>query len=216
MSMARSGYRRRPARLRPLVAGFDGANSWATDAHKWLNVPYDAGVVFVRDAAAHRASMGVTAAYLPLADGEQRDPFEWVPELSRRGRAFPIYAAIRSLGATGIAEMVERCCDLAARMARRLADRPDIRIVNEVVLNQVLLTVGDAAFTADVIARIQADGTLWLGGSSFHGVPAIRISVSAWNTREDDIDRSADAIIAAIEAAPGRAGRSALIGVDRH
>ncbi len=113
--------------------------------------------------------------------------------------------------------MVERCCDLAARMARRLANRPDIRIINEVVLNQVLLSFGDAEFTADVIARIQADGTAWLGGSSFHGEPAIRISVSGWNTREDDIDRSADAILAASRrAAAHRAGSVSPRSMDRH
>jgi glutamate/tyrosine decarboxylase-like PLP-dependent enzyme len=193
-------------RLRHQVRGLDGADSWATDAHKWLNVPYDAGIVFCRDGAAHRASMGVTAAYLPPAPGQQRDPFEWVPELSRRARGFTIYAAIRALGANGIAAMVERCCDLASAMARRLANHPDVRIVNEVVLNQVLVEVGDAALTADVIARIQADGTLWLGGSTFHGTPTIRISVSGWNTREADIDRSADAILAAVDAA--RAARA--------
>ncbi len=193
-------------RLRHLVRGIDGADSWGTDAHKWLNVPYDAGIVFVRDAAAHRASMGLAAAYLPPAPGQERDPFEYVPEMSRRARAFPIYAAIRSLGADGIAEMVERCCDLAARMARRLANHPDVRIVNEVVSNQVLVAVGDQEMTKAVIDRIQADGVLWLGGTTFHGTPALRISVSGWNTREDDADRSADAILAAVEAA--RAGRA--------
>ena len=111
-------------RLRHLVRGIDGADSWGTDAHKWLNVPYDAGVVFVRDAAAHRAAMGMAAAYLPPAPGQERDPFDYVPEMSRRARGFPIYAAIRSLGATGIADMVERCCDTAARMARQLANHP--------------------------------------------------------------------------------------------
>jgi glutamate/tyrosine decarboxylase-like PLP-dependent enzyme len=187
-------------RLRHLVAGVDGADSWATDAHKWLNVPYDSGLVFVRDAAAHRASMGLAAAYLPPAPGQERDPFEYVPEMSRRARAFPIYAALRSLGASGIAEMVERGCDLAARMARRLANHPDIRIVNEVVLNQVLVEVGDAATMKAVVDRVQADGVLWLGGTTFHGTPALRISVSGWNTREADADRSADAILAAVDA----------------
>lgn len=193
-------------RLHNLVRGIDGADSWGTDAHKWLNVPYDAGIVFVRDAAAHRASMGLAAAYLPPAPGQERDPFEYVPEMSRRARAFPIYAAIRSLGATGIAAMVERGCDLASRIARRLANHPDVRIVNEVVLNQVLVAVGDQATTKAVIDRIQADGVLWLGGTTFHGTPALRVSVSGWNTREDDADRSADAILAAVDAV--RAGRA--------
>jgi glutamate/tyrosine decarboxylase-like PLP-dependent enzyme len=186
--------------LRGLVEGVAVADSWATDAHKWLNVPYDAGIVFVRDGAAHRASMGLAAAYLPPAPDQERDPYEYVPEMSRRARAFPIYAAMRSLGISGIAEMVERCTDLASRMARRLANHPDIRIVNEVVLNQVLVAVGDAATTKAVIDRIQTDGVLWLGGTTFHGTPALRISVSGWNTREADADRSADAILAAVDA----------------
>ena len=187
-------------RLRHLVRGIDGADSWGTDAHKWLNVPYDAGIVFVRDGAAHRAAMGMSAAYLPPAPGKERDPFDYVPEMSRRARAFPIYAAIRSLGASGIAEMVERDCDLANRMARRLANHPHVRIVNEVVLNQVLVAVGDAETTRAVVDRIQTDGVLWLGGTTFHGTPALRISVSGWNTREADADRSVDAILAAVDA----------------
>jgi len=187
-------------RLRHLVRGIEGADSWGTDAHKWLNVPYDAGIVFVRDAASHRASMGLAAAYLPPAPGQERDPFEYVPEMSRRARAFPIYAAIRSLGTSGIAELVERGTDLAARMARRLANHPHVRIVNEVVLNQVLVAVGDAEVTRAVVDRIQSDGVLWLGGTTFHGTPALRISVSGWNTREADADRSADAILAAVDA----------------
>jgi glutamate/tyrosine decarboxylase-like PLP-dependent enzyme len=182
-------------RLRSLVAGHEGADSWATDAHKWLNVPYDSGLVFVRDAAAHRASMSIAAAYLPPASDEGRDPFDWVPELSRRARGFPIYAAIRELGADGIAAMVERCCDLAGRMARQLANRSDVRIINEVVLNQILVSFGDDELTRDVIERVQADGTTWLGGTTFHGEAAMRISVSGWNTTQDDIDRSADAIL---------------------
>ena len=187
-------------RLRHLVRGIEGADSWGTDAHKWLNVPYDAGIVFVRNAAAHRAAMGMAAAYLPPAPGQERDPFDYVPEMSRRARGFPIYAAIRSLGAAGIGEMVERCCDLAARMARQLANHPGVRIVNEVVLNQVLVAVGDAATTSAVVDRIQSDGVLWLGATTFHGTPALRISVSGWNTSESDADRSVAAIVAAVDA----------------
>jgi glutamate/tyrosine decarboxylase-like PLP-dependent enzyme len=195
-------------RLRHLVRGIDGADSWGTDAHKWLNVPYDAGIVFVRDGAAHRASMGLAAAYLPPAPGQERDPFEYVPEMSRRARAFPIYAAIRSLGASGIAEMVERDTEIASRIARRLANHPGVRIVNEVVLNQVLVAVGDVETTKAVVDRIQTDGVLWLGGTTFHGTPALRISVSGWNTRDDDADRSADAILAAVDAVRADGGAS--------
>jgi glutamate/tyrosine decarboxylase-like PLP-dependent enzyme len=137
---------------------------------------------------------------LPPAPGQERDPFEYVPEMSRRARAFPIYAAIRSLGASGIADMIERDTDIASRIARRLANHPGVRIVNEVVLNQVLVAVGDADTTKAVVDRIQTDGVLWLGGTTFHGTPALRISVSGWSTRDDDADRSADAILAAIDA----------------
>jgi glutamate/tyrosine decarboxylase-like PLP-dependent enzyme len=126
--------------------------------------------------------------------------------MSRRARGFAIYAAIRELGSEGIAAMVERCCDLAVRMARRLAEVPDVRILNEVVLNQVLVSIGDGAFTDDVVRRVQQDGTAWLGRTTFHGEPALRVSVSGWNTRDDDIDRSADAIAAAIRAAREGAG----------
>jgi glutamate/tyrosine decarboxylase-like PLP-dependent enzyme len=196
-------------RLRSLVTGHDGADSWATDAHKWLNVPYDAGLIFVRDPAAHRAAVGAGAAYLPPAPGAERDPFDWVPEMSRRARGFTVYAAIRELGADGIAAMVERGTDLAKRMAVRLGSRPDIRILNEVVLNQVLVQVGDDALTRDVIARVQADGTAWLGGTTFHGQPALRISVSSWSTTEDDIDRSADAVIRCLDEARAAVAESA-------
>jgi glutamate/tyrosine decarboxylase-like PLP-dependent enzyme len=188
-------------RLRPLLAGHDRADSWATDAHKWLNVPYDTGLVVVRDAAAHRAATGTAAAYLPPAPDQERDPFDWVPELSRRARGFTVYAAIRELGTAGIAAMVDRGCELARRMATRLVADPEIRILNEVVLNQVLAAVGDSDLTHDVIARVQAEGTTWLGGTTYHGVPALRISVSGWSTREDDIDRSADAILRCLQEA---------------
>jgi glutamate/tyrosine decarboxylase-like PLP-dependent enzyme len=195
-------------RLRSLLDGHDGADSWATDAHKWLNVPYDCGLIFVRDGAAHRAAMGVAAAYLPPAPGQERDPFDWVPELSRRARGFTVYAAVRQLGRDGIAVMVERCCDLARRMAGRLMEAPGVTILNEVVLNQVLVTFdGDESLTRDVIRRVQDDGTAWLGGTVFHGVAAMRISVSEWTTREEDADRSVDAILRCLAAA--RADRQA-------
>ena len=190
-------------RLRPQVAGVEMADSWATDAHKWLNVPYDCGIVGVADPAALVSAMSQTAAYLVTAEGRARDPFDWVPEASRRARATPVYAAIRSLGAAGIRAMVERCCDLATRMADRLATGPDVRILNDVVLNQVLVRfdapggdpAGGDARTRAVIAAIQRDGTCWAGGTRWHDLDAMRISVSGWNTTVADIDRSAEAIL---------------------
>lgn len=188
--------------LRHLVRGIGRADSWATDAHKWLNVPYDSGIAIVRDAAAHRAAMGpVHAAYIPHSDGPERDPWEFVPEYSRRGRAFPVYAALRSLGRIGVTDLVERTCRLARRMADRMAGTDGVEILNEVVLNQVLVRFtprdgGDTdAFTREVIRRVQDDGTCWLGGTTWHGMAAMRVSVINWSTTEDDIDRSADAIL---------------------
>jgi glutamate/tyrosine decarboxylase-like PLP-dependent enzyme len=191
-------------RLRHLLEGHAGADSWATDGHKWLNVPYDSGFAFVRDAAAHRAAMGGSAAYLPPAPAATRDPWDYVPELSRRARGFATYAAIRQLGAAGIAALVERDHDLARRMAVRLADQPGIEVRNEVVLNQVLVAFdGDAELVQDVVARIQREGTTWMGASAFHGRPGIRISVSGWTTTEADIDRAADAIVRCVRDARG-------------
>jgi glutamate/tyrosine decarboxylase-like PLP-dependent enzyme len=196
-------------RLRSIVRGHDGADSWATDSHKWLNVPYDSGLAFVRDSAAHRAAMSAGAAYLPPAPGQERDPGDWVPELSRRARGFTVYAAIRQMGSDGIAAMVDRCCDVASHMARRLANQPGVHILNEVVLNQVLVRFDDDdAVTRDVIARIQADGTAWFGGTTYHGTVAMRISVSEWSTGIDDADRSVDAVVRAFEASRSAGPRS--------
>jgi glutamate/tyrosine decarboxylase-like PLP-dependent enzyme len=200
-------------RLRHLVVGVERADSWATDAHKWLNVPYDSGIAFCSDPEAHRAAMSVRASYLEQADtNAARDQMDWVPEFSRRARGFPIYAAIRALGSEGIAGMVERCCDHAARFAELLGAEPGVEILNDVVLNQVLarfnVPSGDLeagnAFTREVIGRVQADGTCWLGGTTWHGMAAMRISVSNWSTAEADIDRSAEAILAAAHAEGGR------------
>ena len=179
--------------LAHLTAGAGDADSWATDGHKWLNVPYDCGVVAVRDREAHAAAMGMSAAYL-IRDASARSNSDWVPEASRRGRGFAVYAALRSLGRDGIAELVERNCALARRLAERVGG--EIEVLNDVVLNQVLLGVED-----DVIARVQADGVLWAGGTVWHDRPAMRVSVSNWSTTEEDIDRSADAILAAHRAA---------------
>jgi glutamate/tyrosine decarboxylase-like PLP-dependent enzyme len=189
--------------LRDRVAGLTGADSWTTDAHKWLNVPYDSGIVIVRDAAAHHASMTLGAAYYVETAGGERDPYNWVPESSRRARGFAMYAALKSLGRSGLAEMISRCCAIARRMADGLRETEGVTILNDVVLNQVLVRFsppggGDAdavdGFTRRVIAAVQADGTCWLGGTTWHGRAAMRISVSNWSTTEADADLSIEAI----------------------
>jgi glutamate/tyrosine decarboxylase-like PLP-dependent enzyme len=191
-----------------LTAGIDEADSLATDAHKWLNVPYDSGLVFTAHAEAHQRSLLVPAHYIQATPGE-RDPRAFTPDESRRARALPIYAALRVLGRDGVRALVDRCCDLATRMAARLAGHPSVRVLNDVVLNQVLVqfrtpAMSDeaaAAFTQDVISRIQREGTCWAGGTRWHGETAMRISISNWSTSEADIDRSAGAILAALDAA---------------
>jgi glutamate/tyrosine decarboxylase-like PLP-dependent enzyme len=197
--------------LRPRTAGIAGADSWATDGHKWLNVPYDSGIVIVADAAAHRGSMSSKAAYLVQTSGSERDPFEYVPEFSRRARGFAIYAALRSLGREGVAEMIERCSRLARRMADRLKGAAGVRILNDVVLNQVLVRFEAPGADADalaraVVTRVQEDGTCWLSGSKWHDMQVMRISVSNWSTTDVDIDRSADAILAALRVERSAAG----------
>ena len=190
--------------LRDRVAALDGADSWTTDSHKWLNVPYDSGVVIVRDAAAHHGAMALGAAYYVETAGGERDPYNWVPESSRRARGFAVYAALRSLGRDGLAAMLEGTAAIARRMADALRGSPGVTVLNDVVLNQVLVRFepsggGDAAaadaFTRAVIAAVQADGTCWLGGTTWHGMAAMRISVSNWSTIEDDADRSVEAIL---------------------
>jgi glutamate/tyrosine decarboxylase-like PLP-dependent enzyme len=182
--------------LRHLVAGAERADSWAVDAHKWLNVPYDSGLAIVADAAALRAAMGVRAAYLP--DDEGREPLDHVPEMSRRARAIPVYAALRSLGRSGLAELVERCCALARRLADAMRALDGVEVLNDVVLNQVLLRFGDSdEVTRRVVDEVQRGGEAWLGGTIWHGRAAVRVSVSNWSTTEDDIDRLAAALEAA-------------------
>ena len=186
-----------PAR-RHLLEGVGEADSWTTDAHKWLNVPYDSGLSFVADAAAHHAAMTLGAAYYVETTGAERDAYNWVPESSRRARGFPVWAALRQLGRSGVAEMIGRTSDHARRFAAGLVDLPGVRILNDVVLNQVLVRFDDPsgeveagdARTDAVIAAIQADGTLWLGGTRWHGLRAMRISVSGWSTSEADVDAS--------------------------
>ena len=186
-----------------LVAGVERADSWATDAHKWLNVGYDCGFVAVRDAESHRAAMASARAAYLMQDAAHRDNWEFVFDSSRRARGFIVYAALRSLGRNGVREMVERCCSLARRMAERLGAADGVEILNEVVLNQVLVRFtpsagGDAdAFTREVMIRVQDEGEAWMGGTTWHGMGAMRISVSNWSTTEADIDRTADAILRA-------------------
>jgi len=184
-----------------LSQGIELADSVSVDCHKWLNVPYDCGMVFVHDSAAHRAAMSLHAAYYVTADVAERDNCDWVPEASRRARGFTVYAALRSLGRKGIAELVDRCCRLAQRMAKRLEKDSMVTILNDVVLNQVLVRFSDSSrqnsdeLTAEIIRRVQEDGTCWLGGTTWHGMHAMRISISNWSTSEEDIDISADAIL---------------------
>jgi glutamate/tyrosine decarboxylase-like PLP-dependent enzyme len=184
-------------RLRRLVEGVDRADSWSTDAHKWLNAGYDCGFVAVRDPDAHRAAMSGSAAYLMRSDAE-RENWEYVLDSSRRARGFALYAAIRSIGRAGMQALVERCCDLAARMAVQLAEADGVAVLNDVVLNQVLVRFNDDdAHTREVIARVQADGTAWMGGTTWQGDAAMRISVSSWSTTEADADASVQAILRA-------------------
>ncbi|NUT54845.1 MAG: aspartate aminotransferase family protein [Thermoleophilia bacterium] len=192
-------------RFRHLVAGSERADSWATDAHKWLNVPYDSGIAFCADPEAHRAAMAVQASYLEQVDPDAaRDQMDWNPEFSRRARGFPIYAAIRALGREGITAMVERCCDHASRFAELLGAEPDVEILNDVVLNQVLVRFGDDdERTRATVEAVQQDGTCWLSGTVWQGRAAMRISVSNWRTSDADVERSAGAILA---AAAQRAG----------
>ena len=186
-------------RLRHLVAGVERADSWSTDAHKWLNVGYDCGFVAVRDPNAHRSAMAATASYLMRS--EDRESWEYVLDSSRRARGFALYAAIRSLGRSGVRALVERCCDLATRLADRLRGAEGVEVLNDVVLNQVLVRFhprigGDVdAHTWAVIRRVQADGVAWMGGTTWHGMAAMRISVSNWSTTEKDIDRTAASIL---------------------
>jgi len=187
-------------RTRHLTAGLERADSWAVDAHKWLNVPYDGAMAIVADPDAHLAAMRLAGPYL-VADPGQRDNTNYVPESSRRARAVPVYAAIRSLGRAGIAEMVDRNCGQARRMAKQLSAIPGAEVLNDVVLNQVLarLPGGDDANRA-AVAAIQHDGTCWLGGTTWNGEYVLRVSFSNWATTDEDVDRSSAAIAAAVRA----------------
>ena len=183
------------------MCGIERADSVASDAHKWLNVPYDCGLVFCADELAHRKAMSMAAAYI-VATGGERDPHEFVPEESRRARSIPVYAALRSLGRSGLAEIVERNCRQAHRFGEALS-AAGFEVLNEVVLNQVLVSFGTPDQTKATIAAIQQDGVCWCGGTVWKGRTAMRISVSNWSTTDDDVELSINAIL--------RCARSAMI-----
>jgi len=192
-------WARAAASLAPLAAGFEGADSWATDAHKWLNVPYDSGLVFCRDAAALRSAMRASkAAY--LAEGEVREPDHYVPDFSRRARGIEVWAALLSLGREGLRELLERTCAHARRFAAALS-ADGHAVLNDVVLNQVLVSFGEPERTRRVIEEIQKGGVLWCGGTVWQGRTAMRISVSGWATTAADVERSLEGIRAAVARA---------------
>ena len=182
-----------PARAH-LVRGIGAADSWATDAHKWLNVPYDCGLAFVRDPEPLRAAMGVTAAYLP--DSMMRESAAYTPELSRRARSVEVWAVLRALGRSGLADLIERDCRHATRFAEGLR-AAGFEILNDVVLNQVLVSFGDEETTRRVIAAVKEDGTCWAGVTVWQGRTAMRISVTGWSTTDDDVERSLAAMLRA-------------------
>ena len=175
-----------------LTSGFEKADSWATDAHKWLNVPYDSGIIFCRNPEHLCGAMSTTAAY--LTTGEQREPHHYVPEMSRRARGIEIWAALRSLGHSGLSDLIERTCNYARRFASSLTEA-GYQVLNDVVINQVLVAFGDAETTRRVIAGVQADGTCWCGSTEWQGHTAMRISVSSWATTDADVERSLEAIL---------------------
>jgi glutamate/tyrosine decarboxylase-like PLP-dependent enzyme len=193
-------------RLRHLVTGLERADSWTTDAHKWLNVPYDSGIVLCRHPDSHRAAMTAAASYLIQDTGERRvrDQLDWVPEFSRRARGFAVYAALRSLGRRGLVDLVERCCDGASRFAERVREVPGVEVLNEVVLNQVLFRFETDAQTDEALARVQEDGRVWMSGTTWDGRKAIRVSVSNWQTGDDEIDLAVGAFAQAVGQVPAR------------
>jgi glutamate/tyrosine decarboxylase-like PLP-dependent enzyme len=184
-------------RFAHLMAGYDQADSWATDAHKWLNVPYDSGIAFCREPGHIQAAMSMTGAY--LVQGTAREPYQYTPELSRRARGIEVWAALRALGRNGLAEMIERNCSAAARFAQGLQEA-GYQVLNDVVLNQVLVSFGSPETTDRVIAGIQLDGSCWCGGTVWQGQRAMRISVSSWATTAADVERSLKAILSAARA----------------
>ena len=188
-------------RLRHLVDGVELADSWATDGHKWLNVPYDSGFVVCAHPDSHSAALALSAPYLVREPGSARNGTDWTPESSRRARAFAVWAALRSLGRRGLAGMIERCCDHATRFAEALGAEPGFEVLNDVVLNQVLVRVGDDdERTRATAARIQRDGRAWLGDTVWRGRAALRISVSDHATTSADVEATIAAIVEAAGA----------------
>ena len=187
--------------LRHLVAGLERADSWTTDAHKWLNVPYDSGIVLCAHPESHRKAMTVQAEYLIQDEGARRvrDQVDWVPEFSRRARGFAVYAALRCLGRAGLVDLVERCCAQARRFAEGIAALPGVTVLNEVVLNQVLFRFEDDERTDAVLRRVQESGRVWTSGTTWAGRQAIRLSVSNWQTRDEEADLAVEAFRAAAE-----------------
>ncbi|MGD2059980.1 MAG: pyridoxal-dependent decarboxylase [Acidimicrobiia bacterium] len=189
--------------LTHLVDGLELADSWCCDGHKWLNVPYDSGYAFCAHPEVHATSMAYTAEYLTgQVVGREFGGGDFVPESSRRARGFATWAAIKSMGRSGLVDLIERCCRLAQRLAEGIGEIPSVRVVNEVVLNQVLIRVGDTSFTDRVEGLIQEDGTVWMGATTWRGERLLRVSISNWATDENDIDVA----VASIERAVDRAG----------
>jgi glutamate/tyrosine decarboxylase-like PLP-dependent enzyme len=195
-------------RLRHLVRGVERADSWITDAHKWLNVPYDSALVLCADAEAHRAAMTVSASYLIQDESRAlRDQVDWVPEFSRRARGFAVYAALRSLGRSGLAELVEHSCACARRFADGIVGIPGVELLNDVVLNQVLFRFESDERTDEVLRRVQDAGEVWMSGTTWNDRRAIRISVSNWQTQNEEIDLALESFRAAAQVpaqAPAR------------
>ena len=193
-------------RLRHLVNGIELADSWTTDAHKWLNVPYDSGIVLCAHPESHRAAMAATASYLIQDEGSRRvrDQMDWVPEFSRRARAFAVYAALRSLGRSGVVELVDRCCDAATRFSEAIVELPGVELLNDVVLNQVLFRFQSDEQTDEVLRQVQASSRVWLSGTTWNGRKAIRVSVSNWQTGDEEIDLAVSEFAAYAGQVPAR------------
>jgi len=192
-------------RYSSLTRGLEAAHSWATDGHKWLNVPYDCGYAFVAEPEAHRASMSYHASYLVQQDSA-REPLDWNPEFSRRARGFSSYAALRELGRSGVQELVERCCDSAAQLVSALGSLDGVEVLSHPIINQGLVTflppdssTNPAAFNDEVIAAINAEGTAFFSGTTFNGRRAMRISVSNWQTSPEDVSKTVAAVARVLE-----------------